>query len=169
MYSRTGCVVEFEVYSYGLSAVSGLNIDIVKSKLVRLGKTEEQVSLATVLGCRESNLSIKYLSIPLGANYKNTRTWEPVVDRFDSQLAGWKEGLLSKGGQLTLIKSTLYKLPIHYLFLISIPVSVAKKLEAIQCRFLWGNVNDRRKFHLVAWKELKKPLAMGGLGILSQS
>lgn len=35
----------------------------------------------------------------------------------------------------------------------------------IQCRFLWGDVDGRRKFHLVVWKELKKPIALDGLGI----
>lgn len=34
-------------------------------------------------------------------------------------------------------------------------------------RFLWGDVQDRRKYHLVTWNELKKPLPFGNLGLRS--
>lgn len=114
-----------------------------------------------------TKLPIRYLSIPLGANNKETKTWEPVVNRFEQRLSGWKRGLLSKGGRLTLIKNTLRNLPINYVSLQATPVSVAKKLEPIQCRFLWDEVEDKRKYHLVAWKELKKLIPIGGLGIQS--
>lgn len=56
--------------------------------------------------------------------------------RLERRLVGWKGNLLFKGGRLTLIKSTLSNLPLSYISLITIPMSVAKKLEAIKCRFL---------------------------------
>lgn len=55
----------------------------------------------------------------------------------------------------------------YYLSLITIPVSVARKLESIQSKFFWGDSEDHRKYHLVAWNEIKKPVKYGGLGVRS--
>ena len=57
-------------------------------------------------------------------------------------LVGWKRSYTSKGGKLTLIRSTLasvstYSMPIH-----TIPISVAKRLEKLQSDFLWGGVGE---------------------------
>lgn len=83
-----------------------------------------------------ASFPIKYLSLPLDTNYKDAKMWDPMGDRFEQRLAGWKEDLLSKGGLLTLIKSTLVNLPIYYMPLLTIPMSVDKKLKVVQSRFL---------------------------------
>lgn len=44
---------------------------------------------------------------------------------------------------------------------------IAKKLEAIQNRFLWGDLDSRRRYHLVCWQEVKRPIRWGGLGLRS--
>lgn len=86
---------------------------------------------------------------------------------FERRLAGWKKNFLSKGGRYTLIRTTLMNLPIYFLSTITIPVKVAKKLEAIECCFLWGDEEGNRKYHLVNWGDIKKPIMQGGLGIKS--
>lgn len=53
--------------------VSGLNINFSKSEFVGIGGMEDQPNLAEVIGCKMSNLPIKYLGMPLGANYKDLR------------------------------------------------------------------------------------------------
>lgn len=58
-------------------------------------------------------------------------------------------GFLSKGGRLILVKSTLSNLPIYYLSVLTIPVQVAKQIELIQNRFLWGDPDNKRMYHLV--------------------
>lgn len=116
--------------------ISGLKINMAKSELVKIGDRREERQLVDVLGCRVSDLPLKYLGLPLGAKFKDSRTWDPVVEMFERRLAGWKRNFLSKGGRLTLIKSTLANLPIYYLSMLAIPSKVAKKLETIQCRFL---------------------------------
>jgi hypothetical protein len=45
---------------------------------------------------------------------------------------------LSKGGRVTLIKSTLSNLPTYMMSLYPIPALVAKRIEKIQPDFLWG-------------------------------
>ena len=73
--------------------------------------------------------------------------------------------LLSKGGRLTLVKSTLSSLPTYYLSLFVIPVAVADRLERIQRKFLWGSLEECFKYPLVAWEKVCLPIVLGGLGI----
>lgn len=70
---------------------------------------------------------------------------------------------LSKGGGLTFIKSILSNLPIYFLSLFPIPITVAKRLEMIQREFLWGGLREERKFHLVKWREVCSLKRSGGL------
>jgi hypothetical protein len=75
------------------------------------------------------------------------------------------ETYLSKGGRLTLIKSTFSSLPTYYLSLFPIPKEIAHRLEKIQRDFLWGAVGEEFKFHFVNWKQVCLPILSGGLGI----
>jgi hypothetical protein len=85
----------------------------------------------------------------------------------EKRLAGWKRMYLSKGGRLTLIKSTLSNLPTYFLSLFPIPVTVARRLEKIQREFLWAGMGEERKFHLVKWSVVCSPVRVGGLGLRS--
>ena len=59
------------------------------------------------------------------------------MEKVDHRLANWKMLYLSKGGRVTLIKSTLSNLPTYFLSLFSIPASVAKRIEKLLCiRFM---------------------------------
>lgn len=50
--------------------VSGLKINMKKTKSVRIGSRGDEKRLAQVLGCKVTTLPIKYLGIPLGLNIK---------------------------------------------------------------------------------------------------
>jgi hypothetical protein len=60
---------------------------------------------------------MKYLGMPLGAGFKEKVTWNPILENVEKRLAGWKRLYLSKGGRVTLIKSTLSSLPTYLLSL----------------------------------------------------
>jgi len=55
--------------------------------------------------------------------------------------------MLSKGGTLTLLQSTLWSLPIHYMSLFTISASVASQLEKIMRDFLWSKNASVNDFH----------------------
>jgi hypothetical protein len=83
----------------------------------------------------------------------------------DRRLAGWKRPLLSKGGRVTLIKSTLANILMYFMSLFKIPVKVANRIEKLQRDFLWGGVGDEFKYHLVKWSKVCSPISAGGLGL----
>ena len=72
---------------------------------------------------------------------------------------------LSKGGKVTLIKSTLSSLPTYFLSILPIPRKVANRIEKLQRDFLWSGISGDSKLNLVKWAEVCRPVQVGGLGI----
>ena len=134
-------------------AVSGLKVNLGKSELV------------AVLGCKQGSLPMKYLGLPLGAKFKDKSIWNPILEKMERKLTSWKKLYLSKGGRVTLIKSTISNLPTYFLSLFPIPAFVANHITRFQRDFLWGGLGDEPKFHLVDWSSVCSPLSSGGLGI----
>lgn len=56
-------------------------------------------------------------------------------------------------------------MPVYYMSLFKIPECVAKELDKIQARFLWGGDEFNKKIHLVKWNEVQLPKKQGGFGI----
>ena len=146
-------------------AVFGSRINLGKSKLVPVGAVADIEELAGLLGCKTSALPMKYLGLLLGAQFKSKGIWHPIVEKMERRLAGWKRMYLSKGGRLTLIKSTLSNLPTYFLSLFPILASVAKCIEKIQRDFLWKGLGEEFKFHLVKWDTICSPISNGGLAV----
>ena len=136
-----------------------------KSEIVLIGEVRNIQFLANILQCRVGSFPMIYLGMPLGTLYKTPSIWNPILKRMDKKLLGWKWLYLSKGGRLTLLKSTLSSLLTYYLFLFTIPKVVATRLERIQRNFLWGSTVECFKFPLVAWKKVCLLRELGGLGV----
>ncbi|GFS40543.1 hypothetical protein Acr_00g0069200 [Actinidia rufa] len=120
-------------------AASGLKINLVKSEIIQ----------------------VSFLAPPLSPRLRG----ELVVDRLERKLDSWKRQYLSKGGKLTLIKSSLSSMPTYFLSLLTIPKSIASRLEKLMRDFLWNGLENAPGIHLVAWKFLNFPKKGGGLGI----
>lgn len=119
--------------------VSGLKINFHKSSICGIGVPESELEeFASRLHCKYRKLPLMYLGLPLGANPRLKKTWQPILDKCKARLASWKRKLLSFGGRLMLIKSVLSNLPTYYLSLFKLPSSVAKAFDKIRPNFLWG-------------------------------
>ncbi len=104
------------------------------------------------------------MGLPLGATYKETSIWN-IIEKIEKRLMGWKRLYLSKGGKVTLIKSTLLSLPSYFLSLFPIPTGVDKHLEKLHKEFLWSGFWEWATFHFVNWSKTCDPLQSGGLAI----
>ena len=113
-----------------------MKINLDKSELIPLGEVDNANVLATELGCKVGSLSSTYLGLPLGAIHKSVAVWDSVEERMCKRLALWKRNYISKGGRLTLVKSSQANLPLYQMSLIRMPISVAKRLEKVHHNFL---------------------------------
>ena len=100
-----------------------------KSEMVPIGEVDDVHALAKILGCRVGELPISYLGMSLGASHNFPSIWNPILEKFERHLVGWKKLYLSKEGRLMLLKSTLSSLPTYFLSLFTIPTHVANKIE----------------------------------------
>ncbi|XP_028102574.1 uncharacterized protein LOC114301812 [Camellia sinensis] len=146
--------------------VSGLKINYYKSVVCGIGLSDElSKEYVSMLNCFHQSLPLNYLGMPLGDNPRRRRTWKPIIDKVNQKLASWKRRFLSFASRMTMIKSVLSSLPTYYLSLFKMPEGVAKEIDKIQSRFLWGGDALRRKIHLVKWGEVTQSKSTGGLGI----
>ncbi|RVX07712.1 LINE-1 reverse transcriptase-like [Vitis vinifera] len=144
---------------------SRLRINLAKSELIPVGEIDNIEEMVVELGCRIGSFPVKYLGLPLGARHKALSTWDGVEERMRRRLALWKRQYLSKGGRITLIKSTLASIPIYQMSIFRMPKSVVKRLEKLQRDFLWRGGSTGRKIHLINWKVVCTQKEKGGLGI----
>ena len=77
-------------------AVSGLKINLGKLELVLVGVVYNIGWLLNVLGCNQGTLPMKYLGLSLGAKFKDKTIWNPILEKMERRLAGWKCLYLSK-------------------------------------------------------------------------
>ena len=117
-------------------ALSGLKINLDKSEIFPIGGRENVEALTVELGCKAGLLPTTYLGLPLRASNKSVGIWDPIKERFRRRLATWKRQYISKGGRVTLIRSTLSNLPIYFMSLFRILSLVCKTLEKIQRDFI---------------------------------
>ncbi|RVW48469.1 putative ribonuclease H protein [Vitis vinifera] len=142
-----------------------LRINLAKSEIIPVGDVEEIEELAVELGCRVGSLPSQYLGLPLGAPNRALLCgmgWKRGVRR---RLALWKRQYISKGGRITLIKSTLASMPIYQMSIFRMPKIVAKRIEKVQRDFLWGGGNLEGKIHLVKWDVVCTNKNKGELGL----
>ncbi|XP_059626700.1 uncharacterized protein LOC132269503 [Cornus florida] len=123
-------------------AVSGLKVNVGKSAPIPVGEVQDMEELASALGCGVSSFPISYLGLPSGASARIVGAWDSVVERVERRLARWKKQYPSKGGGVTLLKSTLSSLPAYFLSLFQISSTVVASIERLQRNFLWGDLGD---------------------------
>ena len=87
--------------------VASLKVNLSKLVLVPVGLLDNVGQLAGLLGCGFGEVPLKYLGLPLEASFKLKAMWAGLEDLMLRRLALWKRLYPSKGGRVTLIKSTL--------------------------------------------------------------
>ena len=142
-------------------ALTGLKVNAGKSEVVPLGEVNNLDALVNILSCRVGSLPMKYLGMPLGTSFKTASIWNPILEKMEKKLLGWKRVYLSKGGRLTLLKSILSSLPPYFLSLFTISIVVAARLERIQRNFYGDHLKGAsntlwwrgiRFAHLLKWE-----------------
>lgn len=91
--------------------------------------------------------------------------FEPMSEKIQKKLAGWKGRLLSFGGKIILIKHVLASMPIHILSVLNLPKGIHNDLNRILSSFLWNATDGSKRRKWVSWRKFCYPIEEGGLGI----
>ncbi|XP_062021276.1 uncharacterized protein LOC133737799 [Rosa rugosa] len=111
----------------------------------------------------------KYLGMPLIHSRVNKYTYISILDKVQSRLSGWKSKVLSMAGRLTLIHSVTATIPSYAMQTAKLPTSICDSLDKLNRNFLWGDIEDKRRVHLINWDTVCLPKSLGGLGIKKSS
>ena len=145
---------------------SGLQFNFHKSSLMGINTQAEWLQdAAKSLLCKTGHIPFTYLGLPIGGNLSRIQAWDPIIEKLSKKLATWKGKMLSIGGRITLIKSSISNLPLYYMSLFPIPKGVVEKINKITRAFLWSGDMEKRSIPLVSWKLIQLPKSLGGLSI----
>ena len=75
---------------FWFEVVYGLKINMGKSELVLVDVVPNIADVVDVLGCKQDSFLMKYLGLPLGANVKDRSIWNPIIEKMERRLVGWK-------------------------------------------------------------------------------
>ncbi|KAK1287264.1 hypothetical protein QJS10_CPB19g00586 [Acorus calamus] len=105
------------------------------------------------MGCSVVTLPTKLLGLPLVKGRLKKANWDPLVERVEKRLAGWKGRLLSwGGGGADHAACGSDQSSAFFLSVFKAPVGILEKVDVIQRRFLWkGAEGSGRTPHLVDW------------------
>nr|KAJ0210298.1 hypothetical protein LSAT_V11C400163940 [Lactuca sativa] len=105
-------------------------VNLCKSKVFGIGMGDIDIArLASILYCEPASFPFSYLGLPIGANMKLTRNWNPIVEKFRAKLSLLEARSLSFGGKLTLVKSVLSSFPLYYFSNFKAPRKIIKLLK----------------------------------------
>ena len=146
----------------------GLKLNRERSSFIGFELSPEELTRCSrILTTPTRTLPIRYLGLPLVDQRLCTQDWQPVLEKEESRLTGWRAHLLSPGGRLVLLKAVLAAIPIYFMSIFSMPVGVRKRLERSMRDFFWrGPLNEEpRGMASVPWETLCHPVDQGSLGV----
>ncbi|XP_058733586.1 uncharacterized protein LOC131605219 [Vicia villosa] len=135
---------------------------------IYMGATDEDTKqqIINVNGYKEGQLPFKYLGIPLTSKKLSNAHYLPLIEKILSRLHHWSARLLSHAGRVQLIKAVGFAIANYWMQCFPIPKTVIKKINTACRTFIWtGGTSPSRKSP-IAWKNMCKPMAKGGLNIL---
>ncbi|XP_030969951.1 uncharacterized protein LOC115990243 [Quercus lobata] len=88
------CVTSVRFFVLVNGSTKGLRVNVGKSEVVPIGKVNNLIALADILSCRVGSLPMKYLGMPLGTSFKTVSIWNPILEKMEKKLSGWKNTLL---------------------------------------------------------------------------
>ena len=147
---------------------SGLNISIEKSTVFMAGVVEEERSrILRNFPFAEGKLPVRYLGLPLMTKAMCKQDYVSLVEKIRSRISAWTCRFLSYAGRLQLINAVLMSIVNFWAGVFRLPSKCIKEIEQLCASFLWSGPVLKTSGAKVAWRDISKLKAEGGLGIRS--
>lgn len=103
-----------------------------------------------------------YLGVPIVHGRFNHAHCNHIVEKVQKRLAGWKANCISLAGRRTLVQAVTSTIPNYAMQTMSLPIKLCDKIDKLNRDFLWGDSDNKKKIHLVKWRNVCKPKKHGG-------
>ncbi|XP_059315810.1 uncharacterized protein LOC132066523 [Lycium ferocissimum] len=148
------------------TATTGLIANIDKSSMFTAGVDDEMKSkLLSITGFESGTFPIRYLGLPLSRKKWNNLECHQLCLKIAERIRAAAHRHFSYAGRLQIIQFVLFSVHNFWGGVFILPQSVVKEVDKVCRDFLWGNSEEKRKIHLVAWEKLCRPKGQGGLNI----
>lgn len=144
-------------------SATGMEISSTKSNLIAPGGIIDD-GIRDIFPCSVTALDdgFKYLGYTLKPDKYQKKDWLWLWERLDRKMGLWCYRFLSLRGRLILAKAVLESIPVFWLSLFKIPISILEGLRRRITSFLWSGSGRDDKIHLVHWRFLARPKYFGG-------
>lgn len=107
--------------------LSGQEVSFDKSLLFCSPNTRKKLArkISKICGSALSDNLGKYLGMPLIHSHITKQTYNPIIEKVQSKLSGWKSKTLNFAGRLTLVQAVTSTMPIYAMQTAKLPVSVS--------------------------------------------
>lgn len=146
--------------------ISGLDINPAKTEIFFGGYDELHCSVVSSLsGFKLGTFPTRYLGLPLNPKRITATTLQPFVEKITNKLHSWTVKSLSFAGKIKMVSSVIYGMVNFWSSVFNLPKQFYAKVDSLCSAFLWKNKTDSARGARVAWRDVCKPKAEGGLGI----
>jgi hypothetical protein len=132
-----------------------LKINFHKSEVIVV-----RARIANCLNCKEGELPMKYLGIPVTTDKLYTADLMYAGLKVEKRLPAWQGLMLSYGGKAILIESSLNSLPNYMMGVYLLLKEVHHKMNSARANFYWDS-GKKKKYHMVKWADLAIPKDFG--------
>jgi hypothetical protein len=125
---------------------------------------ETQSEIQGILNYDTHCFEEKYLGLPVPKGRMKKGKFKSTKGRFSKHASDWSEKYMSSGAKEILIKSVLQSIATYAMGVFKFPMGLLDELQHIIRNFWWGDEEDRRRMHWMAWDKMTRPKSQGGIG-----
>lgn len=125
-----GFIEEWVVYKEMLETfcrATGMVVNETKSIFLEYGldqSTKDHIIDMFPYQCQDVELGFKYLGFVLNPNNYKKEDWYWLLREIEKRIGHWTNRWLSLGGRLILVKFVLENIPVYWMCLSKIPISI---------------------------------------------
>lgn len=146
--------------------LSGLSMKPEKSQIFFGGYEDIAAQvIADISGFSIGTFPTRYLGFPLNPSRITMASLQPFIDKIIGKLHSWTVKFLSFAGKIRLVASEIYGMVNFWSQVFVLPKAFYAKIDSICAGFLWNNKTTSAAGSRVAWQDVCRPKAEGGVGI----
>lgn len=108
---------------------------------------ELAIKIAGAIGMHHTTYMGKYLGVQTIQGRVTNSMFNPLLDRINTKLDGWKMKYLSLAGRQVMALSVLATIPYYTMQVTALPSGVCEAIDMKVRNFIWGSKEGERKIH----------------------